>query len=212
MSSRLPEMEATQYYAGLPSSPRLLARTSSTLWQKPTGPEAYRKIKQLGVVVNHELNGVWEFKVAPKVQDCLDEMQVLWTSLDIVRICEVGGPSTVTLWIGVKPKSLDDKDANTAAFRCLDVLKAFRITDVDVEIRESLVIRSAGPQLLPPVLSSDPTAEVSHPLTHALGLHITPLDAPFTAGTGGFFMTLGGNTKPLFLVTARHDVERQVRT
>ncbi|KAN0072157.1 hypothetical protein V8E54_009886 [Elaphomyces granulatus] len=176
----VPEMEATQYYAGLPSSPRLLARTSSTLWQKSEGPEAYRKIKQLGVVVNHKLNSVWEFEVAPKAQACLDKMQVLWTSLDIVRIGEVGVPSTITLWIGVKPKSLDGEHANIAAFRCLDVLKVFGITDVDVEIRESLVIRSAGPQLLPPVLSSNPTAEVRHPLTHALGLHITPLDAPFS--------------------------------
>jgi hypothetical protein len=111
-------MEATFYYAGLPSSPRLVARTSTTLWAMPTGPEAYRKVKQLGIVVNHKLNTAWEHDVAPKVLACLEEMGVLWTSTDIVRIGVVGESSApVILWIGVKPKSLADEDANTAAFR-----------------------------------------------------------------------------------------------
>ncbi|KAK0478706.1 hypothetical protein IW261DRAFT_1608196 [Armillaria novae-zelandiae] len=62
-------------------------------------------------------------------------------------------PSKRLPWIGVKPKSLTGQVANTAAFACLDVLAECRITDVDVEIRELSVARSAGPKLLPPALS-----------------------------------------------------------
>ena len=117
-------MEATLYYAGLPSSPRLLARTSTAPWEKPKGPEAYRKLKQLGVVVNHTLNTVWEDNVALKIHACLDEIRVEWTSTDVVRISEVGASSApVILWVGVKPKSLTGEDASNAAFRCLNILK-----------------------------------------------------------------------------------------
>jgi hypothetical protein len=199
-------MEATQFYAGLPSGPRMLSHTNPILWQKPKGPEAYHKLKQLRVLVNHKLNTNWENEVAPKVLACLEELKVEWTSLDIVRIGEVEASSDPTLWIGVKPKSLTTEDANTTAFRCLDVLKTFNIIDVNVELRESLVIRSAGPKLLPPALPSNPTEDVRHPLTHALGLHISAQATPFCVGTGGFFMAEGGGSNKLLLITARHVV------
>lgn len=106
----------------------------------------------------------------------------------------------------MKPKSLAGENANTAAFRCLDVLNEFGITDVDVEIRESSVTRSAGPKLLSPVLSSNPTVAVRDPLTHALGLPISAEATPYIAGTGGFFMAKGGGSNELLLITARHVV------
>ena len=200
-------MESTFYYAGLPSSPRLLARTSTNLWEKPKGLEAYRKLKQLGVVINHKLNTVWEDNVAPIIHARLDEMGVKWTSTDIVRIGVVGESSApVILWIGVTPKSLDSENANTAAFRCLDVLKEANITDVHVEIRESSVTRFAGPKLLSPIPSSNPTVAVHHPLSHALGLPISAQATPYIAGTGGFFMAESGNSDKLLLITARHVV------
>src|SRR5262245_50384155 len=63
----LAEMETTQYYAGLPSCPSLLARTSPIPWQKPKGMEAYRRRKELRVLVNHKLNMIWETEVASQV-------------------------------------------------------------------------------------------------------------------------------------------------
>jgi hypothetical protein len=106
----------------------------------------------------------------------------------------------------VKPKSLAGETANTAAFRCLDVLNEFGLTDIDVEIRESSVTRSAGPKLLSPVISSNPTVAVRDPLTHALGLPISAEATPYVAGTGGFFMAEGGGSEELLLITARHVV------
>jgi hypothetical protein len=67
-------------------------------------------------------------------------MDVKWTSIDIVRIGYDGEPSApVILWIGVTPASLSSGDGIFAAHKCREILEEYGITDVDVEIRESVV-------------------------------------------------------------------------
>ncbi len=63
-----------RYFAGLPSSPRLLAHTNTILWNEPKGAEVYRKLKWLRLVIHHKFNTVWEDNVAPKVHAFLDEI------------------------------------------------------------------------------------------------------------------------------------------
>jgi hypothetical protein len=74
---------------------------------------------------------------------------------------------------------------------------------VEVEIRESVVIRYVGPKLLKPVYSTNLTAELLEPLTPTLGLSICNTSTPWAEGTGGFYVT--GDSK-LYLVAARHVV------
>ena len=194
------------YYAGLPSSPRLLARTSTTPWEKPNGPEADVKRKQLGAVFNHKLGTVWEDNLAFKIHGCLDDLGVKWTNTDVVRIGTAkNSTDPVILWIGVEPRALTSEDAYTAAFRCLGLLEEFNITDVDVELRESSVSWLAGPKLLAPI-DSDTTAHARHPLTHALGLSISARATPYFEGTGGLFMNKSRDSDKLLIVTARHVV------
>jgi hypothetical protein len=133
-------MERKFYYAGLPSAPALVARSSTTPWEAPTGPEAYPRHKELRVVGNHAIKDVWEGGLALKVHTLLESMEVKWTSIDIVRIGYDGEPSApVILWIGVIPASLSGGDGIIVAHRCREILEEYRITDVDVEIRESVV-------------------------------------------------------------------------
>ncbi|PIL31249.1 hypothetical protein GSI_05947 [Ganoderma sinense ZZ0214-1] len=145
----LSEEEAAHYYAGLPTRPRLLARTSTTPWVPPPspGPHAHLryKRKQFSAVGigDHALAPMWERPVAPKVVAYLNERGVNWTSVDVVRIWEEGEageegttPAPVVLWIGVAPRSLARDDAHAAAFGCLEILRGFGVTDVEVEIRE----------------------------------------------------------------------------
>ena len=40
-------VEATYFYYGLYSKPRLIARSSTYLWIEPRGPEAYLRLKEL---------------------------------------------------------------------------------------------------------------------------------------------------------------------
>jgi hypothetical protein len=199
------EMEAKFYYAGLPSGPVLVARTGTTPWEAPTGPEAYRKIRELRAVGDHALTKVWEDNLALKVHALLDEMEVKWTSTDVVRIGTIRESSApVVLWIGVMPASLSGDDGVVVASRCREILVEYDIADVDVEIRESVVTRLAGPKLLTPASSFNPTVALREPLTTTLGLPICAQSTPWAEGTGGFFIAEGGNTERLLLVTARH--------
>jgi hypothetical protein len=200
-------MEAKYYYAGLPSAPALVARTGTAPWEAPTGPEAYRKLKELRVVGNHALKDVWEDNLALKLHALLDSMKAKWTSTDVVRIGNTGESSApVILWIGVMPASLSGHDGVVVAFKCRELLVEYDIFDVDVEIRESVVTLSAGPKLLAPAYSSDPTAGIREPLTTTLGLPIGSQSMGGGEGTGGFFIAEGGNAERLLLVTARHVV------
>ncbi|KAF9509980.1 hypothetical protein BS47DRAFT_1364881 [Hydnum rufescens UP504] len=179
--------EGVFYYSGLPSGPKLVYRTGTTPWIRPTGLEAYRELKELRPVFGHKLNTVWK-ELGREVYDFLDSVGVLWTTIDVVRFIKVGqgevvGP--VVLWIGVAPESLCSEDAHTAAHSCLDLLKKFDITDVEVEFRESMYSRSAGPSLLKPVSSFDPIVDVCGPLTPALGLSIAAQASFHGEGTGG---------------------------
>ena len=194
------------YYAGLPSGPKLVARTGTTPWKAPDGPEAYRKIKELRPVGNHALKGVWEDNLAIKLHVLLDSMKVKWISTDVVRIRNTEESfAPVILWIGMMLRSLSGDDGAVVASKCREILGEYDIADVDVEIRESIVTRSAGLKFLPPTyLLSDHTLDVREPLTTALGLPICAQRTTWAEGTRGFFISEGGNTKRVLLVTARH--------
>jgi hypothetical protein len=136
----LSEAEAKDYYAGLPSRPQLVARTSTTPYEEPRGPEAHTKLKELRVVGNHKINKVGD-DLAHKVLNILKENKVEWTSTDIVRFGYEGKRSgNVVLWIRVKPGSLSYQDGIDVAFKCKRVLVDFDLKDVDVEIRESIIV------------------------------------------------------------------------
>ncbi|TFY68395.1 hypothetical protein EVG20_g3582 [Dentipellis fragilis] len=203
--------EAGLYYAGLPSRPRLVARSGIVPWSAPTGPEAYAVIRMLHPVGDHAVKEVWEDKLALKLHALLDSMEVKWTSTDVVRIGNADEPyrsAPVVLWIGVIPTSLSGADGVVVASKCKELLVAeYNITDVDVEIRQSIVARSAGPKLLRTDRRYfEPTPEARVPLTSTLGLPICAQSTPWAEGTGGFFITEGENSERLLLVTARHVV------
>ncbi|KAF8267033.1 hypothetical protein EI94DRAFT_1786628, partial [Lactarius quietus] len=203
-------LEASCYYTGLPSRPLLVARTGTTPWESVpvTGPEEYLPRKELRPVGNHApaLKEAWEGSLPLKLHALLDLMHVKWTSIDVVRIGIAGDHSApVILWIGVMPRSLFGEDGLVVASRCQDLLVEFNIIDVDVEIRESIVTRSVGgPKLLPYAPFYDPTVDVRESLTTSLGIPICAQSTPWAEGTGGFFISEGGNAERLLLVTARH--------
>jgi hypothetical protein len=201
-----PEYEALAYYAGLPSAPQavLVCRTGNTSWKRPTGPEAYRVLMEAKPVFDHQIATVWD-NLGPKVPDYLDSVGVTWSSIDVVRFANVGEDSgSVVLWIGVKPQCLSGEDARLAVIGCRGLLRKFEITDADVEFRESVFTRSAGPKHLGRVPSYDATADVRGPLTPALCLPIASRATPYTEGTGGIYISEGGDSKRVFVLTARH--------
>lgn len=80
------------YHAGVsPTPPKLVYRTGSDKmpWVKPTGQEAYRRLKEARGVFGHKLNAIWN-DVGPKVRDLLIAQEVAWTSIDVVRFVTDG--------------------------------------------------------------------------------------------------------------------------
>ena len=197
--------EAQAYYHGLPSNPISLYHTGAP-WKRPTGPEAYHVRKEARPICKHPIADVWD-KLGPHVPKYLDSVAVKWTTIDVTRFADIGkDPGPVFLWVGVKPGSLSRKNAEVAAIGCKKLLMEFEITDVEVAFRESLFTRSFGPQLLDYVPSFDATAPIRSPLTPALGLPIAAQATPHLEGTGGIYICEGGESKRVFILTARHVV------
>ncbi|TFK81504.1 hypothetical protein K466DRAFT_604445 [Polyporus arcularius HHB13444] len=168
-------------------------------------PEASRWLKELRPVFGHKLIEAWP-KLAPKIVECLDSKNVLFTTIDGIRFAIGDGPAgAVTIWIGVRCGELTAERAHDAARSCLALLKEFDITDVDIEFRESLYTRLAGPTLLKAVPDGDATAAIRARFTSALGLSIAPAGERSTVeGTAGFYFAEGGDSDVIYFVAARH--------
>ncbi|KIJ11506.1 hypothetical protein PAXINDRAFT_157284 [Paxillus involutus ATCC 200175] len=143
----------------------------------------------------------------PQVPEYLDSVNVKWTTIDVTRFAEVEkDPGPVFLWVGMKPRSLSRENAEVAAVGCKELLKEFQITDVEVAFWQSLFTRSAGSQLFNYVCSVHAAADVRSPLTPALGLQIAARATPCFEGTGGIYICEGGESKRVFVLTARYIV------
>jgi hypothetical protein len=180
-----------------------------TPWVIPAGPEAYPNLKQAHGVFGHKLNVVWDDDVGPKVLNVLDSQKVDWTSIDLARFTTEGdrGKKTegpVVIWVGVCPASLQAEDAFISGNMILEVLVSFQINDVEVEYRESIYRRSAGPALLHPASEIDATLDFCGPFTPALGLSIAPSNRPYTQGTMGLYFAEGGGSNTVLGLTCRH--------
>ena len=114
----------------------------------------------------------------------------------------VVGP--VTIWIGVFPESTSATAAHNAAQDVLALLEDYKITDVDVDFRESYYRREAGPQLLEPVDELHPLVNVISPLTPTLGLRISTRARPGAQGTMALYLAEGGSSNNLLGLTCRH--------
>ena len=223
-SSNLPpvsETEARGWYHGLPSHPKLIARTGSLPFELVPSFDAgfpdHPETKELRVVGEHKIRDVWEDDLALKIHALLDEKQVDWTSTDVVWIATIDEPkggNNVVLWIGVVPESLSYERGIDVALRCQRVLADdYGIEDVDVEIRTSRVVKAADarPRLCEPVSccqDNEKRLGVMETLAYTLGIPICGRDTQGVEGTAGFFLDEKGegDGERLLLVTARHVV------
>ena len=145
------------YYKDLPSKPPLIATTKPNLFEYPTGPEAYSVLKELRELGDHPLASVWDYGLAERLCRGLNEMCVNWTSIDTVRIVQVGESSDPAIvWIGVEFGTLSFEEGSNVAQYChMSISSHYHIYDYYMEIRESHVMRQAGNRFLIP--SSCPT-------------------------------------------------------
>ncbi|KAH9937953.1 hypothetical protein B0H21DRAFT_758006 [Amylocystis lapponica] len=207
--------EARSYYAGLPSWPTLLYRTGKA-WSPPSGPEAYRRLKELRPVFDHPIVDIWDTQLSMEVVALLDARTLRFTTIDVVRfkMLEVddehlGGEievGPVTLWIGVFLDITSATAAHDAAQEILALLAKHQITDVDIDFRGSIYTREVGPELVPPVDDLDPLVKVVSPIAPALGLHISTRARHNAQGTIAVYLEEGskGKNNRLLGVSCRH--------
>lgn len=202
---RLPVSEAHSDFYGLPSNPTSIYHTGAP-WPVPLAH--WRIPKETRPICNHPIAPMWP-KLGERIYKYFDSVGLKWTSIDPIRFAEVQvgkEPGPLFLWVGVMPKTLSCDDAKDAAVRCKAILTEYDIKDVEIAFRESVVTRSAGPQLLDYVPSVDPTADVCSPFTPALGLPIAPKVFPYFEGSGCLYLCEGGEPDRVLLLTARHVV------
>ena len=68
------------------------------------------------------------------------------SALPYLRVGENWGP--VVLWIGIKHQTLSLREGTLLVSECKNLLEEHGVFDVEVEIRESVVVRNAGPAVL----------------------------------------------------------------
>ncbi|KAF6748456.1 hypothetical protein DFP72DRAFT_1074348 [Ephemerocybe angulata] len=141
------------YYFGVSSGgrgPKLVYRTSTDVFQGPTGPHNRTRTTQLLPVSGHSKlsnSDLWNTILKETVK-ILDKHEIKFTSIDPVRFAwddynedgsETRVTSRFTIWIGVLPESTTTEAAFHASQGILELLKQHEIDDLDVAFRESVV-------------------------------------------------------------------------
>lgn len=178
------EEEAKNYYYGLPSEPRLVARSNAESWyEASTIHEGPRKV--LSPFGPHPLfHKIWDNEVVPTLLNYLNNEKVNFTSLDPVRIgyVEDAAPPAI-LWIGVVYDSLAGEAGVKVANDCRDILLRLGVDDIHVEIRESEIIICAKPEHPGPVSGIIPPY-IIEPLSTTIGRPISTSESPDVGGPG----------------------------
>ncbi|KAF4423769.1 hypothetical protein F53441_14245 [Fusarium austroafricanum] len=179
MSLREPsERERRMYYYGLPSCPKLVARSSSGTrpWSSPF---EWPHRKELSVATGHKMQQPWndpQGSLEPLIINALTCIN--WSAIDILCVGfkrayeDPRQPSEhpVTMLISVPKNSTSFRQAEKAIIACRAVLVRFQLDDVEVEIKESIVSAASsnpGPATSSPgPATSDPTAGRNAPSLH----------------------------------------------
>ncbi|EWZ37540.1 hypothetical protein FOZG_09529 [Fusarium oxysporum Fo47] len=208
--------EISHYYYGLPSRPRLVARTNfADKWKNIKGVE-FAPAKVLRNVGRHPIAVLWNDSTGPLRRSIIEALiGIDWSAIDILSIgSETDEPKKcpVVLFISVRPDSTSFATCYAIASRCLKILRSHSIHDVHVEIKESDVQRSYSiPQQAPidsPKLSSGPFRVYSHAgalWSEFLGVSVANSTTPYCNGTKCLYLRQR-NTNNVLALTCRHVV------
>ncbi|EHK48596.1 uncharacterized protein TrAtP1_009629 [Trichoderma atroviride] len=160
------------YYYGLPSRPRLVARSSSSSepWVSPQMPEPttwrgstsnmYPRMLR-PAKGDPALHQQWNNAASSLRIQIIEAVNAVdWTAIDILSVGLEKEEAKYhnTLLIAVKSNSLSWSRGNTLALRCKAILEEHGIRDMHCEIRESDVILltdASSPQPPPPACGAE---------------------------------------------------------
>ncbi len=212
--------EQNRYYIGLPSKPRLVARSSTARWAACPDPEYLNHIdsgfgyafpKLLLNVGPHPLTEIWdqqENAVQEAVVEALAGLK--WNTVDVLRIgYAYQYPKLehfpVTLMVSVAHHSVSWQEAVAVAVRCRGILQQHGVLDVECEIRESAYVEAVQPKLQRSVEITEGTLRAAHCISDLVGQSIAMAMAPDVRQTSGPYMSIGTDRDVCMLV-CRHGV------
>ena len=123
----------------------------------------------------------------------------------------------MTIWIGVFSESTSATAAHNAVQDVLARLNVYRITDVDIDFRQSFYMLEVSPRLLNHVHvhELDPLSDVISPLIPALGPPISTKASPDTQRMMALYLVEGGSSNRLLglvVVTSSSDPRKPTST
>ncbi|WWC95326.1 hypothetical protein V866_002187 [Kwoniella sp. B9012] len=200
------------YYHGIPSNPKLLARSRGDDWVQPRSKFdiGFPEPKVLASInPSHPIKAIWELPLGNELLQMLDRTLPTANSVDILKVCyafEVDSANPV-VWIGVTPDTITSTRAKAAVRACKALLDKHGMLDVEVEIKESIVYPLANNRLYDPMDLPVATQDVTRRFSASSGLAITTRAKPFTFGSSAFFVRdqLDKNNT-IMLLTGQHVV------
>ncbi|KAL7896320.1 hypothetical protein HDV63DRAFT_413314 [Trichoderma sp. SZMC 28014] len=222
--------ERELYYYGLPSCPKLVARSSSVTkpWVDPQMPgfPTYEGTLNMHPRVflpakdNPLLSQQWNDATSSLRIQILEAVSVAdWAAIDILRVGldKDNGPDGLkkefqnTLLIAVVPDSMSWQEGHSLALRCKAILEEHGI-DMHCEIRESVVTMCADADSNAHIqLSSKPITgpdrEIQAEISDLLGTKIAMKDSDYIGGTKGLYLELPplpGGERRFAVLTCRH--------
>ncbi|KAH7171509.1 hypothetical protein EDB81DRAFT_837954 [Dactylonectria macrodidyma] len=209
--------ERDGYYYGLPSRPKLVARSSTDVWSHQH--DGWSIGKNFGPVGHHAIAKPWNDSTSSLRRAIVQALEGIdWSTIDILRIGyerthgftgeEFAQP--VTLLISVQKDSTTWAQGLPVVMRCREILQLHGIPDVHCEMRESHFIRGASsPGQAPASAPRLVGGQVDFPTeTRGLwseypGLSIAAYGHPEREGTKCLYLRLKDSGK-IVALTCRH--------
>ncbi|RYP55221.1 hypothetical protein DL770_010933 [Monosporascus sp. CRB-9-2] len=209
--------ERDEYYYGFAGKPKLIARTSCSIWAKPQHEQGWdQKLcqtrKRYAAIGEHDIVRKWSKFLCLQVTHALTNCH--WNYFFPIRIglrgARLRDKSPVVLLIAVDEDTLSWKDGITAALQCRSILRDFQISDVEVEILEGRYHRAAVSTELEALFDPEnPTQKRVHetmtPMLSSLGYPLGYLEDRKGQGTLGLYLRFEDHA-PIYGLTCRHVV------
>ncbi|TRX93636.1 hypothetical protein FHL15_005608 [Xylaria flabelliformis] len=212
--------ERDSYFHGFSGSPKLVARTGHNRWTKSLfeygwNSKLAQHRKHYMALDNPDIIGKWSKELSTSIITALGQCR--WSYFFPIRTClrddldhQEGVIATILL-VAVEPASLQWEDGINIALSCRDIIRKFKIFDVEVEIMEGCYIQHAASTQLEAYFdrvnhADRETSEKILPLLSYTGYPIGYLEEKRGQGTVGLHIKLGADESTIYGLTCRHVV------
>ena len=195
--------EQDLYYFGLPSQPKLVARSSTAAWEKlvdrtdPFWPSM--RTKSLSPPGRHPLAPLWNDTNGTLRKDIIKALAAVeWHAIDVACLGydslngeEPEGPQPITLFVSVEPATVAWEEGHRIVMQCKAILERHGISDIDCEMKESKFYRAADSlQLRAPsnLGVNRPVIDADTHTSECIGVPIADSDREYSAGTKSLYL------------------------